>query len=152
MKIALTVLFCFFSITASNAQIQDDRYPQQRTWTQQLKVKKQTIHYRSYRADSTIIGGRPAGCPHRFCGCALAIKLFGRIVPHLNLATNWLRFPRTGAAPGMVAVRRGHVFKLMAHAGGSVWKSWDANSGGGRIRIHNRSIAGYVIVNPTGRG
>lgn len=97
-----------------------------------------------------VIGGRPSGCPHRFCGCALAIKLFGRIVPHLNLASNWLKFPRTAPAPGMVAARRGHVFKLLAHVGGSTWQVWDANSGRGRIRIHNRSIAGYVIVNPSG--
>ena len=95
-----------------------------------------------------ILGSRPAGCPHRFCGCALAIKIFGRIVPHLNLAANWLRFPRTAPAPGMVAARRGHVFKLLVHLRGHVWQVWDANSGRGRIRIHPRSIAGYVIVNP----
>lgn len=99
-----------------------------------------------------ILGGRPAGCPHRFCGCALSIKLFGKIIPHLNLAANWLKFPRTAPAPGMVAARRGHVFKLLAHVGGSTWQVWDANSGRGKIRIHNRSIAGYVIVNPVGSG
>lgn len=97
-----------------------------------------------------VIGGRPAGCPHRFCGCALALKIFGRIVPKLNLAANWLGFPRTAPAPGMVAARRGHVFQLLAHSGGSRWRVWDANSGHGRIRVHDRSIAGYAIVDPGG--
>jgi hypothetical protein len=100
-----------------------------------------------------VIGGRPQGCPHRFCACALALKIFGRIVPSLNLAANWARkFERVAAAPGMVAARRGHAFQLLAHIRGSTWRVWDANSGHGRIRIHPRSIAGYVIVNPHGRG
>lgn len=97
-----------------------------------------------------VIGGRPAGCPQRFCGCALSIHIFGRIVPRLNLAGNWRAFPRATPAAGMVAARSGHVFKLLAHVGGSTWRVWDANSGRGRIRIHNRSIAGYAIVNPRG--
>ena len=147
-KLLLAVLFClFFLPTISYAQ--DDRYPTiTKTWQNQ-KIKKKRVHYRTFIADrGTVIGGRPAGCPHRFCGCALAIKVFGRIVPHLNLAANWLKFPRTSPAPGMVAARRGHVFKLIAHIGGNDWQVWDANSGGGRIRIHKRSIAGYTIVNP----
>lgn len=102
------------------------------------------------RITATIIGGRPSGCPHRFCGCALSIHIFGRIIPTLNLAANWGAFPRAAPSGGMVAVRRGHVFKLLAHVGGSTWKVWDANSGRGRIRIHNRSIAGHTIVNPHG--
>lgn len=106
--------------------------------------------FRREVARAVVIGGRPAGCPYRFCGCALSIKLFGRIIPTLNLAANWLRFPRTAPAPGMVAARRGHVFKLLAHRGGHRWQVWDANSGRGRIRIHDRSIAGYQIVNPHG--
>ncbi len=111
------------------------------------RVRHATVH----RGPSTVIGGRPAGCPWRFCGCALSIRLFGRQVPGLNLAWNWaVKFPRTSPAPGMVAVRRGHVFQLLAHAGGNHWVAWDANSGGHRIRIHNRSVAGHVIVNPHG--
>lgn len=112
-------------------------------------VEATVIPIRAMGEAVAVIGGRPSGCPHRFCGCALSIKLFGRIVPHLNLASNWLAFPRTAPAPGMVAARRGHVFKLLVHVGGSTWRVWDANSGRGRIRIHNRSIAGYTIVNPS---
>lgn len=107
-------------------------------------IKKKTY-------DQTVIGGRPAGCPYRFCGCALSIKIFGAIKPNLNLAANWLRhFPRTRPAPHMVAARRGHVFQLLSHVQGHVWRVWDANSGGGKIRIHHRSIAGYIIVDPRG--
>ncbi|WP_448032796.1 hypothetical protein [Bradyrhizobium liaoningense] len=97
-----------------------------------------------------VVGGRPAGCPSSFCGCGAALRVFGRIVPELNLASNWLRFPRTSPAPGMVAARRGHVFVLEQHLGGDVWMAYDANSGGRTTRIHARSLRGYTIVNPRG--
>ncbi|MCK1735334.1 hypothetical protein IVA79_15450 [Bradyrhizobium sp. 138] len=97
-----------------------------------------------------IVGGRPAGCPSSFCGCGAALRVFGRIVPELNLASNWLRFPRTSPAAGMVAARRGHVFVLEQHLGGDVWMAYDANSGGRATRIHARSLRGYTIVNPRG--
>jgi len=97
-----------------------------------------------------IIGGRPAGCPSSFCGCGAAIRVFGRIVPELNLASNWLRFPRTAPAPGMVAARHGHVFVLEQPLGGDMWMAYDANSGGHATRIHARSLRGYTVVNPHG--
>lgn len=95
-----------------------------------------------------VVGGRPSGCPYRFCGCGASLHVFGRIIPALNLAANWLRFPRTAPAPKMVAARRGHVFVLERHVAGNMWIVFDANSGGHRTRIHPRSIAGYAIVNP----
>lgn len=98
-----------------------------------------------------VIGGRPSGCPSRFCGCGASLHLFGRIIPALNLAANWLRFPRASPAPNMVAARRGHVFVLKQHIAGNVWLAHDSNSGGRRTRIHPRSIAGFAIVNPHGR-
>lgn len=94
------------------------------------------------------VGGRPAGCPTAFCGCGAALRVFGRIVPELNLAANWLRFPRTSPSPGMVAARRGHVFVLEQHLGGDMWMAYGANSGGRTTRIHARSLRGYAIVNP----
>jgi hypothetical protein len=103
------------------------------------------------RADTTggqVVGGRPTGCPRSFCGCGAAMRVFGRIVPELNLASNWLRFPRTAPAPGMVAARRGHVFVLEQHVDGDLWMAYDANSGGHATRIHARSLRGYTIVNP----
>lgn len=99
---------------------------------------------------SEVVGGRPAGCPHAFCGCGASLHLFGRIIPSLNLAANWLRFPRAAPAPKMAAVRPHHVFVLEQHLGGNVWLAYDANSGGHATRLHARSIAGYTIVNPTG--
>lgn len=94
------------------------------------------------------IGGRPAGCPRAFCGCGASLRVFGRVVPELNLAANWLRFPRTSPAPGMVAARRGHVFVLEQPLGGDMWMAYDANSGGSATRIHARSLRGYTVVNP----
>lgn len=101
-------------------------------------------------AHAEVIGSRPPGCPHRFCGCALSIKFFGKIIPRLNLAANWLAFPRTAPAPGMVAARRGHALMLKHQIKGKTWLVWDPNSGGGKIRLHARSIAGFQIVNPHG--
>lgn len=125
---------------------------QRKPLVRQSRAVATTAHPEPIRVTSdhapAVIGGRPAGCPHRFCGCALSLKLFGRIIPMLNLAANWMGFPHVTPAPGMVAARRGHVFQLLAHRGGSRWRVWDANSGHGRIRIHDRSIAGYAIVNP----
>jgi hypothetical protein len=97
-----------------------------------------------------VVGGRPAGCPRSFCGCGASIRVFGHIVPGLNLAANWLRFPRTAPAPGMVAARRGHVFVLEQHVEGDTWMAYDANSGGHATRLHARSLRGYAVVNPRG--
>lgn len=98
-----------------------------------------------------VIGGRPPGCPHAYCGCGASIEAFGRIVPGLNLAANWLRrFPRAAPAPEMAAARPGHVFILKQHIAGNVWMVHDSNSGGHRTRMHERSIAGFTIVNPHG--
>lgn len=115
-------------------------------------VEPLSVAQGAWREAARIIGGRPAGCPSRFCGCGASIHLFGRIIPALNLAANWLRFPRAAPAADMVAARRGHVFVLKQHISGNTWLVFDANSGRGRTRIHPRSIAGYAIVDPRGRG
>jgi hypothetical protein len=95
-----------------------------------------------------IVGGRPAGCPHAFCGCEASLYKFGRIIPELNLAANWRRFPRAAPGPGMAAVRSGHVMILQRQVAGNVWYVHDGNSGGHATREHPRSIAGYSIVDP----
>jgi hypothetical protein len=101
--------------------------------------------------NGTVVGRRPAGCPHNFCGCEASRYLFGAIRADLNLASNWMRkFPRTSPAPGMAAVRNHHVMVLMSHVGGSNWLVHDGNSGGGMTRDHVRSISGYAIVDPHG--
>lgn len=102
-------------------------------------------------ANGSVIGRRPAGCPHAFCGCEASLYLFGQIRAELNLAANWLRkFPRTSPAPGMAAVRSHHVMVLVSPVDGNDWLVHDGNSGGGLTREHVRSINGYVIVNPRG--
>lgn len=93
----------------------------------------------------------PAGCPRRaFCGCGAAVEVFGKPVRSLWLAANWLRFPRAAPAPGMVAARRGHVFVIRQVLGGGKVLAYDANSGGHKTRLHVRSLAGFVVVNPNG--
>ena len=93
----------------------------------------------------------PEGCPARaFCGCGAAVEVFGRPIRSLFLAANWLAFPRTAPAPGMVAARRGHVFVIKEVLGGGQVLAFDANSGGRRTRLHVRSLAGFVVVNPHG--
>jgi hypothetical protein len=135
----------------SGPQLRQGRYQRQ-----QIGIERGVTSYGNAMAavDSSgqgqVVGGRPAGCPHSFCGCGASIRVFGRIVPGLHLASNWLRFPRTTPAPGMVAARRGHVFVLERHVEGDMWMAYDANSGGHATRIHARSLRGYTVVNPRG--
>ena len=101
--------------------------------------------------NGVIVGRRPSGCPHAFCGCEASLYLFGEIRPDLNLASNWIRrFPRTSPAPGMAAVRNHHVMVLMSHVDNSNWLVHDGNSGGGLTRDHVLSISRYIIVDPRG--
>jgi hypothetical protein len=104
--------------------------------------------YRVAAGPATVVA-HPAGCPSRaFCGCGAAVRVFGSPVRNLWLAASWYRFPRAAPAPGMVAVRKHHVFVLEASLGSGLWQVYDANSGRHMTRIHARSIAGYTIVNP----
>ena len=101
--------------------------------------------------NGVVVGRRPAGCPHAFCGCEASLYVFGEMRRDLFLASNWIRkFPRTAPAPGMVAARNHHVMVLISHAGGNDWMVHDGNSGGGLTRDHVMSISGYVIVDPHG--
>lgn len=102
-------------------------------------------------AQAQTILPHPPGCPSRaFCGCGAALEVFGKHVRSLWLARNWFQFPRTEPAPGMVAVRRGHVFVIREVRENGVVLAYDANSGGRKTRLHLRSLAGYVVVNPRG--
>ena len=97
-----------------------------------------------------VVGSRPEECPRSFCGCEASRYVFGKVLPELNLASNWMRFPRASPAPGMVAVRNHHVMVLMSHAGGNDWLVHDGNSGGRLTREHVVPISRYVVVNPNG--
>jgi hypothetical protein len=102
---------------------------------------------------SVEIVAHPAGCPLRlFCGCGASKLIFGRPIASLYSARAWLRFPRAAPAPGRAAVRPHHVFVLLDQVSGSVWRVYDANGGGHLTMVHLRSIKGWTIVDPRGRG
>lgn len=106
-------------------------------------------HSYAVASTQTQIVAHPEGCPRSaFCGCGAAVRVFGKAVRELWLASNWFKFPRTSPAPGMVAVRNHHVFVLEQQASNGNWIVYDANSSGHATRIHERSLAGYAIVNP----
>jgi hypothetical protein len=105
-------------------------------------------HYYDANGNGTYVA-HPSGCPgSAFCGCGASVRLFGRSIRELWLARAWFKFPRSSPAPDMAAVRNHHVMVLISQVEGSTWMVYDANSGGHATRIHARSIAGYVIVNP----
>ncbi|SHG87695.1 hypothetical protein [Bradyrhizobium erythrophlei] len=109
------------------------------------------LRRRAVTEGAVVVGTRPTGCPHAFCGCEASLFLFHKIVPALNLAYNWLRkFPRAEPAPYRAAARSGHVFVLLRHVVGDLWFVHDGNSGHHLIREHVRSIRGFVIVDPSG--
>jgi hypothetical protein len=108
--------------------------------------------HRAYTYDYGQIVEHPSGCPRRaFCGCGVAVKVFGHPIKNLFLAANWLKFPRTKPASGMVAARHGHVMYIMEYHGDGNATVYDPNSGGHKTRIHTRSLSGYRVVNPHGR-
>ena len=102
-------------------------------------------------AKAEVIGGRPPGCPHAYCGCGLRLYLGLRDV-RLNLAWYWAKlFPRTYAHPGAAAVRHHHVMLLLAHAYGTIWTVRDYNGGRHLSWIHERDTRGFVFVEPSSR-
>ena len=102
-------------------------------------------------SEGTVIGSRPDGCPHAYCGCGLR-KYLGLSDKRLNLASNWARlFPRVaGPRAGVAAVRNHHVMYIEGRAGNGQWLVRDYNSGGGLSRVHVRDVRGYVFVSPRG--
>ncbi len=100
------------------------------------------------RASQEVVGGRPAGCPHAYCGCAVSLKVFGRIVDGLNLAANWSRFRSADPAPGRVAYRAHHVFLIQEVNSDGTVVAYNPNSGRGLTRIVTVSLRGYRVVDP----
>lgn len=95
-----------------------------------------------------VIGGRPAGCPHKYCGCGLR-KYLGIDDRRLNRAWAWAElFPRTHARPGAAAVRRHHVMLLIRKVARHRWLVRDYNAGRHLSYIHVRNVRGYVFVDP----
>ena len=83
------------------------------------------------------ITAHPAGCPHfLFCGCGVSVRVFGRPVRSLYLATAWRKFPRAAPHIGTVAIfGASHVAYVELIDGRSVLL-YDPNSGGGKTRLH----------------
>jgi hypothetical protein len=116
------------------------------------RLRQPGVRVSGVAEDTTIIGSRPAGCPHAYCGCGLR-KYLGLADARLNLASNWARLFRRESGPrvGLAAVRSGHVMYIEGQSGDGQWIIRDYNSGGGLSRIHVRSVRGYVFVNPNAR-
>lgn len=101
------------------------------------------------RGVRTVTLPHPHGCPGtEFCGCGVAVRVFGRPVRDLWLASNWLKFPAARPAPGMVAARSGHVFYIEKMLSSIMALAYDPNSGGHMTRVHPRSIQGFSVRNP----
>lgn len=163
MRYFLAILVIFMSISQAEARKQRviQQNPAQNSWdlgnpmgfspnifqTAQTQYSRASRTLRSY--GNVQLVAHPSGCPRRaFCGCGAAVAVFGTPRRDLWLAANWLKFPRTSPAPGMVAARRGHVFVLRSQNSDGSWTVEDYNSGRGQSRIHTRSLSGYAIVNP----
>lgn len=124
--------------------VQDRRRAKRSTYRNRRDTRRSR-----YTSSNASILSHPAGCPRRlFCGCGASVKVFGKPVRSLYLARNWLKFPRTAAAPGMVAANRRHVMVIEQVMAGNRAVVFDANSGRGLTRRHVRSLAGFTVVNP----
>lgn len=138
---------------AATVRVSMHREAARHPYSETIRTRR-PIHQEAQRAvaSAQIVGGRPSGCPHAFCGCGASLYKFGRIIPELNLAWNWaVKFPRISASEagnGDAAVRHGHVAIVLANLGNGDYKLYDANSGGHQTRIHVRHLAGYVFVRP----
>ena len=92
----------------------------------------------------------PAGCPHTaFCGCGVAVKVFGEPRRDLWPAAAWRRYPKASCAPGRVAIWQGHVAAILECLGDGTARLYDPNSGGGLTRIDVRPLPS-LIVDPRG--
>lgn len=93
----------------------------------------------------------PRGCPKtNFCGCGTAFEIFTVPVRALWVAANWFKFPEAKPAPGMVAVRKGHVFKIEKVLGPKTVLARNHNSKDHKSYLQVMSLAGYSVRNPRG--
>lgn len=154
MKYLVALMVCFAFVLPAQARCVSDNDGRIMCLEliQHAKIFRQARHGRKYIEQRTTreVGYRPSGCPYRWCGCGVSLKVFGRIIPELNLAANWRRFPAAIAAAGMVAWRWGHVFYIEAVNDNGTVLAYDPNSGGHALHVHDRSLRGYRVVNPHG--
>jgi hypothetical protein len=86
----------------------------------------------SYRSSQ---GSRPAGCPHAWCGCFLALEL-GMHDARLNVARNWASVGTNAGGPGIgvIVVWRHHVGRIVGGSPGA----WVVRSGNDGNRVRER--------------
>lgn len=94
----------------------------------------------------------PKGCKAtNFCGCGTAVEIFGAPIRALWVAANWFQFPEAKKpAPGMVAVKRGHVFKIEKVLGPNRVLARNHNSKDHKSYLQEMNLAGYSVRNPRG--
>ena len=108
-------------------------------------------HHREHhnRVDAGSILPHPQGCPRTaFCGCGVAVRVFGVPIRPLWSVDNWRKFPAAAPASGMVAVWPHHVAYIEQIVGDGLAMMFDPNSGGHETRQHVRSLRGAKIVDP----
>lgn len=93
--------------------------------------------------ESALYEGRPAGCPHAWCGCYLALHL-GIQDRSLWLARNWATVgnPVSGPQVGAIAVWRHHVGKITAVDGNRILLL--SGNDGRAVRERWRSMRGII--------
>lgn len=93
----------------------------------------------------------PKGCPKTlFCGCGTAVEIFGAPIRALWVAANWFRFPKAQPAPGMVAVRKHHVFKIEKVLDNNTVIARNHNGTNHKSYIQVMTLNGYSVRNPKG--
>src|SRR5437588_3721076 len=105
-------------------------------------------HHRHYHHDGhhhRLVATRGGGRPDAWCGWEMRHLVGADPGPSFNLARNWTRWGRPGAAGiGAVVVWPHHVGKIVGQAHGE----WIVESGndGHALRTRPRSIAGAIGI------
>ena len=111
------------------------------------RVKHQVTTEQTFEQKVT----RPSGCPSLWCGCWLSLDIFNENRKDLWKALAWLKFPRTDAHPGAVAVLRrkggGHVGKVISidNAGNPTIISGNHNKRVATATYPKHRVVAYVM-------
>jgi hypothetical protein len=143
---AFLVVFAFIA----PAQARHHHYKHHHIARNQVSESKGFLNLFQAALPSHASSQRPQGCPHAWCGCGTSLRVFGRIIPELNLAANWRRFPSASPAAGMVAWRWHHVFYIESVNSDGTVVAYDPNSGHHVAHVHTISLRGFHVVNPRG--
>lgn len=111
-----------------------------------------SIKVRMHRVEKTRISnlsGRPAGCPHAWCGCWLAAHL-GLSDRSLWLARKWALIGRPAPGPqvGAIVVWRHHVGQVMAVESGKILVL--SGNDGHAVRERWRATSGVIAYRIAG--